>query len=44
MKYSKYLELENVTIGDCVAVFENDGLAAIINDGKLLDFENEKER
>lgn len=43
MKYYKYLELDNVTIEDCIAVFENDGLVSIINDGKLVNFENNKE-
>lgn len=42
MKYSKYIELDNVTIGDCIAVFENEGLEAIINDGKLVNFESEQ--
>ena len=40
MKYAKYIELDNVTIGDCIAVFENEDLEAIINDGKLVNFES----
>ena len=38
MTYSKYIELDNVTISDCLAIFENEGLTAIINDGKLVNF------
>ena len=43
MKYYKHLDLDNVTIEDCIDVFENDGLVSIINDGKLVNFENNKE-
>ena len=36
------MNLETVTIEDCIEAYEKKGMVAIINDGKLLGFE-EKE-
>ena len=36
------MNLETVTIEDCLDAYEKRGMTAIINDGKLLGF-NEKE-
>ena len=36
-------DASKVTIDDCMDMFEKRGQAAIINDGKLLGFEKEKE-
>ena len=41
MKYSRYIDLDNLTIDECISIYENDRLEAIINDGKLVNFEGE---
>ena len=42
MKYSRYIDLDNLTIDECISIYGNDRLEAIINDGKLVNFEGEK--
>lgn len=43
MTYSKYIDLDNLTIGECLSIFENDGLVSVINDGKLMNLEENKD-
>lgn len=43
MTYSKYIDLDNITVGECLSIFENEGLTATINDGKLVNFEENKD-
>lgn len=43
MKYSRYIELDDITVGECLSIFENEGLTAVINDGKLVNFEENKD-
>lgn len=41
MDYSKIIELDNVTAGDCIDAYRYRGLRAIINDGRVINFVNE---
>lgn len=41
MDYSKIIELDNVTIQDCCELYEYKGIATIINDGRVVNFEKE---
>lgn len=38
--YDKFLELDNVTIEDCVDLFDKKNMTTIINDGRILGFED----
>lgn len=40
MDYEKYIELDNVTVGDCIDAYEYRGLRVIVNDGKIMNFIN----
>ena len=37
------IDLDNLTIGECISIFENDGLVSVINDGKLMNLEENKD-
>lgn len=36
------MNLETVTIGDCIDMYEKKGKSAIISDGKLIGFQQEE--
>lgn len=42
MDYSKVIELDNVTLEDCVDLFEKRNTHTVINDGKIVNFEKEQ--
>lgn len=39
MDYSKYIELDNVTLEDCMDLFNYRGMITIIEDGRIVNFE-----
>lgn len=43
MRYSRYIELDDITVAECLSIFENEGLTAVINDGRLVNFEENKD-
>lgn len=38
MEYSKIIELDNVTLQDCVDLYENNGICAEVNDSHIKNF------
>ena len=44
MNYEKIMELDNVTIQDCLDMYNIKGMITIINDGKVLGFKKEEEK
>lgn len=41
MDYSKIIELDNVTLEDCIDLYEKKNMITIINDGRIINFEKE---
>ena len=41
MNYENIIELENVTLEDCIDLYEKKGTYTIINDGYIKDFVKE---
>lgn len=41
MNYDTMIELDNVTIDDCIVLYEKKGIFTIINDGRVTDFTKE---
>ena len=39
MDYSKIIEMDNVTVEDCMDLFKKKNKRIIINDGKIINFE-----
>lgn len=39
MNYEQVIELDNVTLEDCVELFEKRGKHTIINDGRIIGWE-----
>ena len=37
--YDKYINLDAVTLDDCLVLFERKNMAIIINDGRVINFE-----
>lgn len=37
--YEKFIELDNVTCGDCIDMFEKKNMVTVINDGRIVTFE-----
>lgn len=44
MNYDKILELSNVTLDDCLVLYEMKNMITIINDGIIINFEKEKNK
>lgn len=44
VNYNNYIELDDVTLDDCLDVFKRQNLCAILNDGHLLNFEKFQHR
>ena len=42
MDYSTVIELDNITIQDCIDMYNMKNMIAIINDGKVVAFEKEE--
>ena len=42
MDYSTVIELDNITIQDCVDMYKMKNMIAIINDGKVVGFKKEE--
>lgn len=42
MNYEKIIELSNVTLEDCLEMYEKN-MISIINDGRMINFVKEKE-
>lgn len=38
MDYSTVIELDNVTLEDCLDLYEKKNVKTLINDGKVIDF------
>ena len=41
MNYDDYIELNSVTIEDCLDLYEKRNMSTIINDGRIINFEKE---
>ena len=44
MDYSTVIELDNVTLQDCIDMYNMKDMIAIINDGKVIGFGKEGEK
>lgn len=44
VNYNNYIELDDVTLDDCLDVFNRQNLCAVLNDGCLLNFEKNQYR
>lgn len=44
MNYDQIMELNNVTVQDCIDMYRMKGMVTICNDGKVVGFEKEEER
>lgn len=42
MDYNNILEMDNITLQDCLDMYRMKGMCAIINDGKLINFVKEE--
>ena len=42
MDYSAVIELDNITLEDCIDLYEKKGIATVINNGKIENFIEEK--
>ena len=40
--YDNIMDLQNVTLEDCLSLYKTNGMASVINDGILVNFRNEK--
>lgn len=38
--YSKYIELDDVTLEDCLELFIKENMVVILNDGQVINFVN----
>lgn len=44
MKYEDFVELDNVTLQDCIDLFEKKNKRTVINDGCIVDFVKEEDK
>ena len=42
MDYNQIMELDNITIQDCIDMYNMKNMIAIINDGKVVGFKKEE--
>lgn len=42
MDYETVIELDNVTLEDCIDLYEKKGIVTVINNGKIENFIEEK--
>lgn len=38
MDYSQVIELDDVTLQDCIDLYEKSNMTSIINDGRIINF------
>ena len=43
MNYDQIMELNNVTVQDCIDMYNMKGMVTICNDGRVIGFEKEEE-
>lgn len=43
MNYEQVIELDNVTLEDCLILYEKKNMSTTINDGRIINFEKENE-
>lgn len=43
MDYDRYINLDTVTVQDCIDLYEKRDKITIINDGRISNFEDEKD-
>lgn len=43
MNYDQIMELNNVTVQDCIDMYSMKGMVTICNDGRVVGFEKEEE-
>ena len=41
MKYENVIELDNVTLEDCIELYEKKNVTTVINDGRVSNFTKE---
>lgn len=41
--YNKIIEMDNITIQDCIDMYDKKGMRAIIDNGRVINFEKEDE-
>lgn len=41
MDYNKVVELDNVTLEECMRLYTSSNMTSIINDGKIINFQTE---
>lgn len=41
MNYNTVIELSEVTLEDCIDLYEKKGISSIINDGRIINFVKE---
>ena len=39
MDYNNVIELDEVTLEDCIDLYEKKGIATVINNGRVINFE-----
>ena len=44
MDYSNIIELDNITLQDCDDMYRTKNMRTVIDNGRVINFENEKER
>ena len=42
--YNSIIELDNVTLQDCEDMYRTKNMRTVIDNGRVINFENEKER
>ena len=40
--YDKIIELDNVTLQDCIDMYKMKDMCAVLDDGRVINFEKEK--
>jgi len=41
--YGEHIDLDRVTLQDCVDLYEKKGISSVINDGRIVNFEKDGE-
>lgn len=41
MEYENIIELDNVTLEDCIELYEKKNVTTVINDGRIMNFTKE---
>lgn len=41
MNYENVIDLDNVTLEDCINLYDNKDIIAVINDGRIINFAKE---